>query len=574
MFTDLAQYCALLAQYLKSKWARVSVGILLGIMAQVCELVSPLLTRYLIDIVITQKHYSLLNNILGLAGIVLTTQLVSSLGSSFILQTAFKRVGVRLQSDVFAKLQEASLEFFGKEQSGGMAYRLLGDTESLVGSWSQVVVTLPLQMILFGSAVFMIRWNPALALFVFAILFLQVVVIVKFRKPLLQYAQLLRGKGQELNGHTVEVLGRMQLTRALSAEQHERTTFFAKVNELTKVEIRAFMVSKYSDVLLTLISNLWSFGILWYGGHLVIIGKMSLGTLMAFLMFAGMLYSPISTITNFFLSFQSTRVVLSRVLEYLKIKPTVVEDKNAIKLAVEHGNVSIENVSFGYGTEQVLRGINLELMPNSITALLGSSGAGKTTLAKLITRFYDPAEGAILIDGIDIRRLRIASLRKQVLLMLQNNYVFSGTILENVTYGSDAFSADEVTRALSEAGVDFISKCPQGLDTPIGEGGVTLSGGEAQRIALARAFLLSPRVLLLDEPTSSIDGETEAKIRQTLMTLKQHTTIMVIAHRLSTVRVADRIAILENGKIEGMGTHESLLESSHAYQRIFSSSIS
>jgi ATP-binding cassette subfamily B protein len=301
---------------------------------------------------------------------------------------------------------------------------------------------------------------------------------------------------------------------------------------------------------------------------------MSLGTLMAFLMFANMLYSPISTITNFFLSFQSVRVILSRVLEYLKIKPTVTEARDAIELIVEQGKVTLDNVTFSYGTVPVLRGATMELMPNSITALIGASGAGKTTLAKLITRFYDPAEGAIFIDGIDIRRLRIASLRKQVLLMLQNSYVFSGTILENVTYGSATFSAEEVAHALSEAGVDFLSKCPKGLDTPIGEGGVTLSGGEAQRIALARAFLLSPRVLILDEPTSSVDGETEEKIRQTLMTLKQHTTIMIIAHRLSTVRVADRIAVLENGRIEEIGTHEHLLESSQAYQRIFSSSIS
>jgi ATP-binding cassette subfamily B protein len=301
---------------------------------------------------------------------------------------------------------------------------------------------------------------------------------------------------------------------------------------------------------------------------------MSLGTLMAFLMFANMLYSPISTITNFFLSFQSTRVVLSRVLEYLKIKPTVVEEKDAIDLTVQQGRVSLENVTFSYGTVPVLSGITLELLPNSITALVGPSGAGKTTLAKLIPRFYDPAEGAIFIDGIDIRRLRLASLRKQVLLMLQSSYVFSGTILENVTYGSATFSLEKVARALSEAGVDFLAKCPRGLETPIGEGGVTLSGGEAQRLALARAFLLSPRVLLLDEPTSSVDGETEEKIRQTLMTLKQHTTIMVIAHRMSTVRAADRIAVLENGQIDGIGTHELLLESNEAYQRIFSSSVS
>lgn len=572
MFKDLAQFFALLTQYLKSKWAKVIIGVLVGMVAQACALISPLLTRYLIDVVITQKHYSLLNNILVLAGIVLVILLVSSLGSSSLLENAFKQVSVHLKLDLFAKLQEAPLGFFGKEQSGGVAYRLLGDTESLSSSWSQVVVTLPLQLILLGSAVFMIRWSPALALFVFAVLFLQVIVIVKFRKPLLRYAQLSRAKGQGLNGHTVEVLGRMQLTRALSAEQQERTTFLARVNELARVEIRAFMVSKYSDVLLTLISNLWSFGILWYGGHLVITGTMSLGTLMAFLMFANMLYSPISTITNFFLSFQSTRVILNRVLEYLKITPTVVEEKDAVDLTVQQGRVSLESVTFSYGAVPILRGVNLELLPNSITALVGPSGAGKTTLAKLIPRFYDPAEGGIFVDGIDIRTLHLISLRKQVLLMLQNSYVFSGTILENVTYGSATFSMDEVARALSEAGVDFLVKCPKGLETPVGEGGVTLSGGEAQRLALARAFLLSPRVLLLDEPTSSIDSETEEKIRHTLLTLKLHTTILVIAHRMSTVRVADRIAVLENGRIDGIGTHEQLLESSEAYQRIFSSS--
>jgi len=568
MKKDLKSYFSLLLYYLKGNWRALTLGVILGIVAKICTLISPLITRFLMDFVIIGKNYSYFRPLILFSILVLLVFLVTSLIANYVLVKVFKLISVKLKLDMFKKLQNAPISFYEKEASGGISYRLLGDTEALVDSWMGILVTIPMQLILLISAVFMVKWNLTLALFTFIILALQSFIIARFRKPIFNYTKKVRAKGQEVNAFTVEHFRKIQLVKAISTESLEQQNFLRRLQELIQLEIKTFMISKFSNVLQALISNVWSLSVLFYGGMLTIHGKMTIGTLMAFMMFTGILYQPIASVTNLILSLQSVRANLIRVKEYLEIKPDVVEKSDAIDFVPKEGRISIENVSFSYGEKIVLSNINVEFLPNSITAIVGPTGSGKTTLAKLIVRFFDPKEGRIFLDGIDIRDIKLISLRKAVKLFLSKNYVFNGTLYENITYGSTNVGKEKIEWALKEAAVDFIHKLPYGLNTVIGEGGINLSAGEAQRVALARALILSPKVFIFDEPTSSVDIETENKINNAFMKLKSNSTVIIIVHRLSTARISDRIVVLENGNIKGVGTHEDLLSKNDFYKRI------
>ncbi len=550
MKKDIKDYFNLLFLYLKGKWLIIISGIILGIVAEICTLISPLLSRYLMDFVLIGKNYSYFKPLIFISIIVLIVYLLTSYFANCILINVFKTILVNLKLNIFKKLQFAPINFYEKETSGGITYRIHGDTEMLVDSWRDFIVQIPMQLILLISAVFMIKWNHVLAIFAFIILIIQSYIIAKFRNPILQNVRKARTKAQEINSYTVEHFKRIQLVKSLSTESIEQKNFLNKLKELIKIEIKTFIIIKISNILQSLISNIWSLGILFYGGILTIQGKMTIGTLMGFLMFTGILYQPISSLTNLILSFQSIRVNLSRVKEYLDIVPEVVEKPDAIEFIPKEGKIVFQNVSFSYNSKKVLNNINVEFLPNTITAIIGPTGAGKTTLAKLMVRFFDPQEGQILLDGIDIRNIKLYSLRKSVLLILHENFVFNGTLYDNLTYGTNKVNDKELENALKNAHIDFIHRLPNGIYTIIGEGGINISAGEAQRIALARAFLISPKVFIFDEPTSNIDLETEKKINETLIKLKEKSSIIIIAHRPSTYKIADRIIYLENGEIK------------------------
>ncbi|MCD6220548.1 ABC transporter ATP-binding protein [bacterium] len=543
-------YLSLLNKYIMSYWKSIVFGLVLGIVSQICTLVSPLITKFLMDFVIVGKNYSYFKPLILISIGILIILLFSSLLSSYILIKTFKQILIKLKLDIFKNLQFAPISFYKKESSGGISYRLHSDTELLVNSWKDILVQIPMQIILLISAIFMIKWNLTLALFTFIILTIQAYIIARFRNPILNYAKKVRIKNQTIRGYTVEHFRRIQLVRSLGTEKHEQGNFLKKLTELVKWEIKTFMITKFSNILQILISNIWSLSIIFYGGILVIQNKMTVGTLMAFLMFTGILYRPISSFTNLILSFQSIRVSLARVKEYLEIKPQVIERPDAIDFIPKEGKIVVENVSFSYDTKKVLFNISVEFPPNSITAIIGPTGSGKTTLAKLMVRFFDPDEGRILLDGVDIKDIKLSCLRKHVIFFLHENYVFNGTLYENITYGVNNVSYEELNNALKDASIDFIDKLPYGLDTIIGEDGINLSSGEAQRVALARAFLLSPKVFIFDEPTSDIDLETEKKIKRSILRLKEKSNIIIIAHRPPTYMIADRILYLENGRIK------------------------
>ncbi len=573
MLKDVRKYFVFLLKYNKEKGLYILLGLVLGIIAQLCTLITPFLTKFIIDDIILGGNYQLFQYAFLISIVVLAFLLITSLSSNYILFTTFAKNGIKLIVDVFRSIQFAPMKFFGSTPRGELSYRILSDTEVVSGSWGQVLGTIPINLILLASGVFMVLWHRNLALFVFLILALQILIIVKFRKPLLRYSFLIKEKDQDLTGYTVDHFSKIELIRSLATEKKEEEKFLDKLREFVKISIKSFMFNQYSGTVVLVVNNLWSLGILWYGGTQVIKGNISLGTLMAFLLFTNILYQPISNLTNFILSFQNIRASLTRLLEYLEIKPLPVESKEAIPFVPSDGRIVIEDCSFSYNEHKVLKNINLEISPQNIFALVGHSGAGKSTLCHLLVRFYDPQEGRIFLDGKDTRDISLSSLRKSVLLTLQNDYVFNGTIWENICYGSEDVDKKQILIATKKAGIDFIDRLPYGYQTIVGVDGMNLSVGEAQRIALARAFLLSPKVFILDEPTSFVDVETEEKIRESLLRLKEVSTIILIAHRLSTVIIADKIAVMKNGEIIEVGNPQELMKNENSAFKRMSNSI-
>jgi len=569
MLKDIKTYFIFFLRYNKKEGLFILLSLGLGIIAQLCTIITPFLTKFIIDDVIMGDNYQLFRLVLLISVATLVLLLGTSLSANYILFKIFASNGVKLILDVFRNLQFAPMGFFCKTPRGEMAYRILTDTKVVSNSWADVLGTIPLNLILLISGVFMVFWHRNLALFVFLILALQVLIVVKFRKPLLRYSFLLKEKDQEISGYTVDHFHKIELIRSLSTEKKEEERFSDKLKEFIRISIKSFMFNQGAGTVVLIVNNLWGLGILWYGGTQVIEGKISLGTLMAFLLFTNILYQPVLRLTNLILSFQNIRASLTRMSEYLEMKPLPVESEGAISFTPPCGRVVIKNCSFGYDGRIILKNINLDIPPKSIFALVGASGVGKTTLCRLIVRFYDPEEGKILLDGKDIKDISLSSLRKSVLLTLQNDYVFNGTLWENITYGLEGIDKNQVLMAMKNAGIDFIDRLPQKYQTQIGVDGMNLSGGEAQRIALARAFLLNPKVFILDEPTAFVDLETEEKIKEALIRLKKSSTVILIAHRLSTVMIADNVAVMKNGEIVEIGSPQELLRNeTSAFKRM------
>jgi subfamily B ATP-binding cassette protein MsbA len=311
--------------------------------------------------------------------------------------------------------------------------------------------------------------------------------------------------------------------------------------------------------------------LLWYGGYRVLNGATSSGTIIAFIYLIRELYNPINRISEMNTILNNSLAAIDRVFEIFDIEPDVQEKPNATRLTDVKGQITFDNVTFGYEAENpILKNIKLDVQPGEVIALVGASGAGKSTLVQLVPRFFDPQEGRILLDGTDVRDVKLRSLRSQIGMVAQETLLFSGTIRENLMYGRPDADIEDLKGAARAAHAhEFIKKMPHGYNTVLGERGARLSGGQKQRVAIARAFLTDPRILILDEATSALDSESEALIQDALIELMRGRTNIVIAHRLSTILGADRIAVMENGRILDIGPHEELLKRNLQYAKLY-----
>ena len=481
---------------------------------------------------------------------------------------AGRRMVYDLAEDLFARLQRRSLIFHSRHSVGDIMSRITVD------SWCvyQVVDALfftPAHALLAMAGMIFLMSQLDVTLTIIALVTAPFMVSASFlvTRPLRAAAKMKRDVESRIASHIQQTLTGIPVVQAFAQEERESQRLQKYADAAIQAQQRSTLIGSINSLSSGLVTTLGTGVILWFGARHVLAGTLMIGGLLGFLFYLNSLQTQMKTFANIHTTLQGINASVDRVLEVLEAVPEVVEKPGAPALPPVRGLVQFDRVVFGYERGRpVLRGLLLEVKPGQSLALVGSTGAGKTTLVNLIPRLIDPWEGRVLVDGHDIRDVQIKSLRNQVAFVLQDSFLFPFSVADNIAYGRPEAKRSEIQAAAKAANAhQFIERLPQGYDTVIGERGATVSGGERQRLAIARALLKNAPILILDEPTSALDAETERLIMEALDRLMEGRTTFIVAHRLSTVRRADRIAVLQNGQITETGTHEELLAHGNVY---------
>lgn len=564
-----------LGYLLKPYWSLALIAFVSLVLATVASLVAPRLIQRAIDDGIMVKNMDvILLVVLGLIGAALIKGVCSFL-QNYMAERASQNMAYDLRNEIFNKITELSFSFHDQQQTGQLMTRVTSDVDVLRQFIGQgFLQLLGSVIILIAAAVLLLRANWQLALIEIAsipIIFVLLGFFIQRVRPLFGIAQ---GKLGQLNTILQENLAGIRVVRAFAREPHEVQRYTAINEELKGINIDVTRRFSLNFPMVFMVVNMTTLLIVLIGGVQVINSQISVGELVAFNSYLAILIQPIFQFG--FLAASVSRAVVSaeRVFEVIDAKSEVAEKTNAAKLPAVKGRVEFKEVTFRFaGAEKpTLNKISLVAEPGQTIAIMGKTGSGKSSIINLIPRFYDPQQGQILIDGHDVKDVTLDSLRGAIGMVLQDTVLFGGSINDNIAYGRPEASMDDVIAAAKAAQAhDFIAQFPEGYNTIVGERGIGLSGGQKQRIAIARALLVDPRILILDDSTSAVDAETEYQIQQALDQLMKGRTTFVIAQRISTVRDADKIVLLDNGSIVAQGTHEELLEKSALYGEIIDS---
>ena len=477
-----------------------------------------------------------------------------------------------MRRDLFRHLQKLSFGFYDKNKSGQLLSRLtsdLGETAGLAGNAPNDIIVCGLTML--GTMVILVYMNPLLGSFIALLLVLKAVhtVLVNLRMKKAFFAN--RVAMGEVTAKAAESINGVRLIKAFAGERSDMAQFMEKADAYLATCKKSFKFKSYFIGSMIFFSNFINVAILVVGGLLINQGLMSFGELVAFFLYVGLFMKPLMQLLGFSEIYQRGMAGFKRFYELLQEKPEITDAPDAKSCPPCKGNITFDNVSFAYADGRpVIRGLSLNVASGETVAFVGATGAGKTTIASLLLRFYEPQSGRILLDGCDIRELTQESLRRQIGLVQQDVFLFGDSVRYNIAYAKPDATADEVQAAAKAAAADeFIQKLPAGYDTEVGERGVKLSGGQKQRLAIARVFLKNPPIVVLDEATSALDNITEQQIQRELDELAVGRTTLIIAHRLSTIRHADKIVVLDEGAVAECGSHEELLARKGRYYDLY-----
>lgn len=491
---------------------------------------------------------------------------------SYMAHVAGWNVVADVRVDLFQHLQRLSLRFYENRQTGQLMSQLVNDADLLEHMIAHAIPDITTNtLLLIGVIVILLNINLPLTLLSMVpipLIILAMKGFNKFVQPAFRNRQIKLG---DLNAVLNDSLSGVREIKAFAREEAESARIGDHIKQYRDLMLHALRLMATFHPIVEFASSLGTIVLIYFGGKFILGQTLAISDLVAFFLYLELLYQPIRALSGVWESLQQALAGAGRVSELLNEAPGIVDKNNAVELPYKtKGEIDIDDMCFHYERgENVLENINLHIAPDTVTALVGPTGVGKTTLANLIPRFYDVCEGSISIDGNDIRDLTLKSIRQQISMVLQDVFLFHGTVRENVLFGRQGASEDEMIRAAGIANADeFINQLPEGYDTMIGERGVKLSGGQRQRIAIARAVLKDAPILILDEATSAVDTETEVLIQQALEQLMVGKTVIVIAHRLSTIRNADLIVVLEGSRIIEQGTHAELIKHNGLYKRL------
>lgn len=548
------------------------LGLLLIVINRISGLVLPGSTKYLLDDVIPHRNLDLLKILLAAVGVAVLIQSATSYALTRLLAVEAQHLISQLRLQMQKHIVRLPVGFFDGTKSGVLLSRIMNDPEgvrNLVGTGLVQLVGGILTAVV--SLFLLIRissWLTVASLFPLALFGVISFMAFSRIRPIFRE----RGKiTAEVTGRLTETLGGIRVVKGFHAEEREVKVFESGVATLFKNVRKSMTTTSLVTSSATMLLGVTSVLIMGIGGHLILKGTMSVGDFISFTLYLGFLVAPIVQMSNIGSQLTEAFAGLDRMEEILSLNPEGREPERVVELGRFQGHIAFRDVSFGYEAgKEVLKGISLEVPAGSVTALVGSSGSGKTTMAGLAASFLIPTTGKVLIDGQDLKTINLESYRRHLAVVLQDEFLFEGTLRENILFGRPDAPEQELAEAIRAAHLkDFIAGLEKGSDTLIGERGVKLSGGQRQRVAIARALLADPRVLFLDEATSNLDAESEMLIQESLAGLMQGRTTMVIAHRLSTIRRAHQILVVEDGAIVERGTHDELIAKQGRYFQLF-----